>query len=70
MHVRESAVEQELVTKLWIIPGALTAVLDARRGEIDTRLARLQLEKDAARLWVQLNYLVPAVQEAPASARP
>ena len=50
--------------------GALTAVLDARRGEIDTRLARLQLEKDAARLWVQLNYLVPAVQEAPASARP
>ncbi|CAN5134972.1 TolC family protein [soil metagenome] len=40
--------------------GPLTAVLDARRGEIDTRLERLRLEMEAARLWAQLNYLVPA----------
>ncbi len=40
--------------------GPLTAVLDARRGEIDTRMERLRLEMDAARLWAQLNYLVPA----------
>ena len=50
--------------------GSLTAVLEARRGEIDTRMERLRLEMDAARLWAQLNYLVPAGHEAPASARP
>ena len=50
--------------------GSLTAVLEARRGEIETRIERLRLEMDAARLWAQLNYLVPAGQEARASARP
>lgn len=40
--------------------GPLTAVLEARRAEIDTRMERLRLEMDAARLWAQLNYLVPA----------
>ena len=40
--------------------GPLAAVLEARRGEIDTRMERLRLEMDAARLWAQLNYLVPA----------
>lgn len=35
-------------------------VLSARRGEIDVRLQALQLEADAARLWAQLNYLMPA----------
>ena len=40
--------------------GPLSAVLEARRGEIDTRIERLRLEMDAARLWAQLNYLVPA----------
>ena len=50
--------------------GPLTAVLEARRGEIDTRIERLRLEMDAARLWAQLNYLVPAGHESPASARP
>lgn len=40
--------------------GPLGAVLEARRGEIDTRMERLRLEMDAARLWAQLNYLVPA----------
>ncbi|WP_372528087.1 TolC family protein [Piscinibacter sp.] len=39
--------------------GSLGAVLEARRGEIDTRMDRLRLEMDAARLWAQLNYLVP-----------
>ena len=40
--------------------GPLSAVLDARRGEIDTRIERLRLEMDAARLWAQLSYLIPA----------
>ncbi|HEV7914557.1 MAG TPA: TolC family protein, partial [Albitalea sp.] len=38
----------------------LSAVLEARRGEIDIRIERLRLEMDGARLWAQLNYLVPA----------
>jgi outer membrane protein TolC len=38
----------------------LTAVLEARRSEIDMRMDRLRLEMDAARLWAQLNYLVAA----------
>ena len=50
--------------------GSLTAVLEARRSEIDTRMERLRLEMEAARLWAQLNYLVPAGHEASASARP
>ena len=50
--------------------GPLTAVLEARRGEIETRIERLRLEMDTARLWAQINYLVPAGHEAPASARP
>ena len=40
--------------------GPLASVLEARRGEIDTRMERLRLEMEAARLWAQLNYLVPA----------
>jgi outer membrane protein TolC len=38
---------------------SLSAVLDARRGEIDTRMERLRLKMSAARLWAQLNYLIP-----------
>jgi outer membrane protein TolC len=34
-------------------------VLSARRGEIDVRLQALQLEADSARLWAQLNFLMP-----------
>jgi outer membrane protein TolC len=37
----------------------LTDVLQARRGEIDVRVAALQLEMDTARLWAQLNFLYP-----------
>ena len=40
--------------------GSLTSVLEARRSEIETRLERLRLEMDTARLWAQLNYLIPA----------
>jgi outer membrane protein TolC len=40
--------------------GSLTAVFDARRTLLDTRLERLRLEQEVARLWAQLNYLVPA----------
>ena len=44
--------------------GTLAAVLDARRNEIDVQLERLQLARDAARLWAQLNYLIPAGYDA------
>jgi outer membrane protein TolC len=38
----------------------LSDVLQARRSEIDVRVQALQLEADTARLWAQLNFLVPA----------
>ena len=38
----------------------LSAVLDARRTEIDVRMERVRLEMETARLWAQLNYLIPA----------
>ncbi|MGH8804388.1 MAG: TolC family protein [Polaromonas sp.] len=44
--------------------GPLTAVLEARRGEIDMRMERLRLEMDTARLWAQINYLIPSGQDA------
>jgi outer membrane protein TolC len=50
--------------------GALAAVLEARRVEIDTRLERLRLQMDAARLWAQLEYLVPAGRTMATAARP
>ena len=50
--------------------GALGAVLDARRMEIDTRMDRLRLEMEAAALWAQLEYLIPPEHEATAMARP
>jgi outer membrane protein TolC len=39
--------------------GTLSSVLEARRAQIDTRLERIRLEQDAARLWAQLNFLLP-----------
>jgi outer membrane protein TolC len=39
--------------------GPLSAVLEARRGEIDARLERLRIEMDTAVLWAQLAYLIP-----------
>jgi outer membrane protein TolC len=40
--------------------GPLTAVLDARRSEVDVRMERLRIERDQARIWAQLNYLLPS----------
>lgn len=40
--------------------GPLTAVLEARRSEIDVRTERLRIELDRARIWAQLNYLQPS----------
>lgn len=39
--------------------GSLAEVLGARRAEYDARLAALQLELDAARLWARLTFLLP-----------
>ncbi|MFZ2651931.1 MAG: TolC family protein [Burkholderiaceae bacterium] len=50
--------------------GALAAVLEARRMEIDMRLDRLRLETDTAGLWARLEYLIPPEQDAAASDRP
>ena len=38
---------------------SLADVLAARRNEIEVRLQLLQLETDTARLWAQINFLVP-----------
>jgi outer membrane protein TolC len=50
--------------------GALGAVLEARRIEIDTRLDRLRLEMEAAALWAQLEYLIAPEHVAADMARP
>ena len=42
--------------------GALSTVLEARRGEIDTQLDRLRLEMETAALWARLEHLIPAEQ--------
>ncbi len=46
--------------------GALGAVLEARRMEIDIRIDRLRLEMETAGLWAQLEYLIPAAHAAAA----
>ncbi|MBT0960310.1 TolC family protein [Denitromonas iodatirespirans] len=43
--------------------GALAAVLEARRMEIDTRIERLRIEMETAGLWVELEYLVAEQQQ-------
>ncbi len=48
--------------------GALSGVLEARRDEIDVRVERIRLEMDAARLWAQLNYLIPEGHAASATS--
>lgn len=47
--------------------GPLTAVLAARREETDARMQLLTLEMETARLWAQLNYLVPDPTALPAT---
>jgi outer membrane protein TolC len=49
--------------------GTLAAVLEARRAEIDTRMERIRLDMDTARLWAQLHYLIPAGHEPAARDR-
>ncbi|MDB5801444.1 MAG: transporter [Rhodocyclales bacterium] len=48
--------------------GTLTSVLDARRAQIDMQVERLKLEMETARLWAQLNYLVPTDRTAATNA--
>jgi outer membrane protein TolC len=42
--------------------GTLAAVLDARRAELDARLALLQQEQAAAKAWAWLNFVLPATE--------
>ena len=44
--------------------GRLADVLEARRNWLETRLAQLQLEQDAARAWAQLQYFDHAAHGA------
>ncbi len=47
----------------------LTDLILARRNEIDLRIQSLQIETEAARLWAQLNFLIPEeVSPRPASS--
>ncbi|MES2299420.1 MAG: TolC family protein [Pseudomonadota bacterium] len=48
---------------------SLADVLAARRGEIDVRLQALQLQMEMARLWAQLNFLLPAATAAAEPAK-
>lgn len=50
--------------------GALGAVLDARRLEIDARMDRLRVEMEAAGRWARLEYLLPPGHEATVQQRP
>ena len=45
--------------------GKLVDVLEARRNWVETRLAQLQLEQDAARAWAQLQYFDHGAHGAP-----
>lgn len=50
--------------------GTLSSVLDARRADIDTRMEQLRLATNAARLWAQLNFLIPVRRDAAATVQP
>jgi outer membrane protein TolC len=39
--------------------GEISGALDARRNELETRLAHLMVTADAARAWAQLNFALP-----------
>jgi outer membrane protein TolC len=49
--------------------GPLTVVLEARRMAIDTQMDRLRLEMEAAALWAQLEYLIPAEHQTTTEPR-
>jgi len=64
--------EQRTAAALAAYRGAaapLVSVLEARRAEIETKLERLNVESDSARLWVQLNYLVQSEEHTTAGVR-
>jgi cobalt-zinc-cadmium efflux system outer membrane protein len=43
--------------------GNLTEVLASRRMEVDMRMEKLRIQMDTARLWAQLEYLIPVEVE-------
>ena len=43
--------------------GDLAPVLDARKGEIETRINHLQAQGDLARAWANLNFLLPDTKD-------
>lgn len=49
--------------------GNLAGVLDARQAEIETRIDRLRLEMETARLWARLNFFYPLDHSADEAAR-
>lgn len=49
--------------------GTLASVLEARRMELGARMDRLRLDMETARIWAQLNYLMPAESDV-ATPRP
>jgi len=44
--------------------GTLAAVLDARRGELDARLALIQQEQAAAKAWAWLQFVLPVTEKS------
>jgi outer membrane protein TolC len=44
--------------------GPLAAVLDARRSDLEVRLALLQQEQAAARAWAWLNFVLPSMEKS------
>ena len=45
--------------------GDLAPVLDARKGEIETRMKHLEAQGDMARAWANLNFLLPELKAQP-----
>jgi len=42
----------------------LTAVLEARRGVIEAQLTQLEQEKAAAKIWVQLRFVLSPEEQS------
>jgi outer membrane protein TolC len=50
--------------------GTLPAVLEARRGEVDVRMDALRIEMEQARVWAELNFLLPHPEDPTPAAAP
>ena len=48
--------------------GVLPAVIDARSSELEVQLERLRLERERARVWARLNFLLPTPDSAAGAA--